>query len=170
MIKKIVFLLLLSICGVGIIPADSQNLIFVFSGGGQQSFPLSDIRSITYNADTMNLNKSDGTIIPLVIDTISNFSYATFTGVLLETCKTSNDLIIYPNPSKDYFSIEYEVQKSNIVTIELFKNSNGELLKQSKEFKIPGKYKIGWNLPQGIYNLKIQNEGKTVAKKIIILN
>ena len=73
----------------------------------------------------------------------------------------SNDLIVYPNPAKDFISIE-GLQSG---TLEIF-NSAGVIVKMSKVQVTHSKVDIS-NLPDGIYTVRVTTDEKVLAKKFI---
>jgi len=81
------------------------------------------------------------------------------------------DLLIYPNPTKEFINIEFNVDNfNNPVVLNLF-NAPGKLLINNK--LIPaGKYihevLSVKDFPGGIYYLQIITEKGTVVRKIII--
>ena len=82
------------------------------------------------------------------------------------------DILIYPNPSINKFSIDYKLTKSSKINISLL-SLNGSLIETIlSEEKNKGEYSIKWennNLKPGIYFIKIRNNNSSETKKVIIL-
>lgn len=89
------------------------------------------------------------------------------TGTSIEpTTKFSNDLVIYPNPTKDgKFSIELPVT-SNTANVNIFDNQ-GRLLFEKVLFN-NGKLDIESGLQKGIYIIKVASEGLNSTQKLIV--
>ncbi len=77
---------------------------------------------------------------------------------------SSNDFKVYPNPAKDFISID-GLQAG---TLEIF-NSAGVIVKQSKEQSTLTRVDIS-NLPDGIYSIRAMTKDKVATKKFIKKN
>ncbi|HEY6914281.1 MAG TPA: T9SS type A sorting domain-containing protein, partial [Paludibacter sp.] len=85
---------------------------------------------------------------------------------LIEIQRSSNNLFIYPNPTKDgKFSIELPVT-SNTANVNIFDNQ-GRLLFE-KVFSNNGKLDIESRLQKGIYIVKVASEGLNSTQKLIV--
>ncbi|MDP3567382.1 T9SS type A sorting domain-containing protein [Sediminibacterium sp.] len=85
---------------------------------------------------------------------------------------TQKELLVYPNPSNGEFTIKYSVLKRANIIIDIF-DVNGALLKnivnQNNQFE--GNYQIPVNsndLPNGIYLVRLINNGKRFTERVII--
>lgn len=113
--------------------------------------------------DTLGFNSID----TLVIDTIDQDS----TDIIIKDPKDSTDytnsnVIIYPNPTSDYFTIEFQV-KNNVESIQVFdvkgyRELNFVLNKELVEYKIDL-----CELQRGTYFIKIITSSGVFHKKII---
>lgn len=83
----------------------------------------------------------------------------------------------YPNPFNPSTTIEYELPKEGIVKIEVY-NSLGQLVKVlSDSFQNAGTHSVKWNgkdnygssVASGIYFYRMNTEGFTLVKKMILL-
>ncbi|GAA3638150.1 T9SS type A sorting domain-containing protein [Flavivirga jejuensis] len=138
-----------------------------------------DFNSSKSNATTDNFTKSSleftpsGSFIVIYIkspNTVDSDDEVFYDNIeLYETSTLSlNDIStsnfkIYPNPAKDYITIQSKDLKIN--SIEIF-----DLLGKSIYSKIePSDNKINVsNFSKGIYLLKLESEGKSLAKKIVV--
>ena len=75
----------------------------------------------------------------------------------------------YPNPAKNYFAVDYDLQKSNNATLNVYQN-NGALLAKYDLQNNKGTAIISTvDFSVGIYYYTIQIDGKTIgAEKVII--
>ena len=55
-----------------------------------------------------------------------------------------SDINVMPNPSKDRFTLEYQLANPSVITIDIV-NLLGEKIKQFKEDAMPGKHSIQLN-------------------------
>lgn len=124
--------------------------------------------------DSANSGFPNDWIESLVIDDQGNKWFATGnSGVVLfnengittalsdKIPETSNDFLVYPNPAKDFITIE-GLQDG---AVEIF-NSAGAILIKSEVLRTPAKINIS-RLPEGIYTLKVITKDKVVTKKVI---
>ncbi len=77
----------------------------------------------------------------------------------------------YPNPFNSTTTIQFDLSKSENVSLEIY-NSLGQLLTTLVNEKLnEGQYKYQWDskiYPSGIYSFKIQTETQCVTKKMIL--
>ena len=160
------------------IPAlNAQNIYFNFKDGTNASYAISDVRTITFTGNMMNLNKWDGTTFSWNVNTIGNYNYSGFTSVPQGTI-ASDDVLIYPNPANGPISIQYKIESANEALVE-FIDINGKTVKTfpQKQNKA-GSYTVIWDgldqkgsyTKSGIYFCRITIGGKVISKKLIITN
>ncbi len=85
----------------------------------------------------------------------------------------SNNVILFPNPAKDKFSVKFNSSENENVTAKLYSICGQEM--ESLGFKqetISGKSVIHIDLqnkvPAGVYFLQLTSGSKKVTKKIIV--
>jgi len=94
---------------------------------------------------------------------VSTLRKTIITSVSTEDESLQAVLKVYPNPTIDNFSIDFEGREIAVVSI---CNNSGQLVKKAK---ISAKSKIDVsNFDAGIYNILINIEGKVLAKRLII--
>ena len=95
---------------------------------------------------------------PVAIPTLLKISSASIaiTGINPEVAKSEMNISIYPNPSKDYFTLKSNSELRSC-TIELF-NSQGQLVRNYSEFQGTTLTIQRNNLSAGLYLLKIRNQ------------
>jgi flagellar hook assembly protein FlgD len=174
--KIITYLLLVSLFFTQALWA--QNIYLNFKNGNYASFALSDVRSITFTNDTvMNLNKWDGTTYSWGVNSITNYNYSGFTNNVQEAANR-NDVLIYPNPGNAPVTIQYQLNSSGKVIIEIT-DINGKTVKTfSEKQNLAGNYTIAWDgknangslAMAGVYLCKITTAQKTITKKLILTN
>jgi hypothetical protein len=79
---------------------------------------------------------------------------------------------ISPNPFNPTCAIEFEIEKSALVTVEFF-DMLGKVINSpvQDKFMTPGKYKlsINGNIPSGTYFIRLTSEGNSVVKRVVCL-
>lgn len=157
----------------------AQSIYFSFKDGTRTVYATSDVRSVTFTNDVMNLNKRNGTVDSWNVNTISYYNYNGFaSGVQEIGNQVLSDLLVYPNPTQGSINIQYQVQQVGDVIIEL-RDINGKLIKTlSQKQQGIGNYTITWNgtddngnyINSGVYLCRIIIGNTDISKKIIITN
>lgn len=129
--------------------------------------------SIIFGAltDGANLNKK----AYLISEMVDCFLDSTLISSEPETEVTPLDygLNIYPNPFKDFCTIEFEIEKSSQVRIEIF-NGQGQLITGiCNGFLSQGRHQYNWDanggkLRIGLYFVKVTVKGKFVVKNVVL--
>jgi hypothetical protein len=88
------------------------------------------------------------------------------------TSENKQTLNCYPNPASKQVNIEFLLEKSSSITIEIT-NVNGNLVQvlEKNHFFTKGKHQIGLNIGSiapGFYLMKIQTEQGNIVKKLLI--
>jgi hypothetical protein len=81
----------------------------------------------------------------------------------------TNNLIVYPNPYADKFTIELTVAKSDLVSIRMT-NILGETVKHIESSVLSGVYKNeidSKELPTGIYFITVQTSNSRIVQRVI---
>lgn len=103
-------------------------------------------------------------------DSIINLEYQTMGIKIIEQAVTH--FTVFPNPVKDYISIDYELSKSSNVLIYLTDQQGKQLPLFDKLKKPVGKHKYQFNmsdLEAGVYYITLNTESNKLTKKIIKL-
>jgi len=86
-----------------------------------------------------------------------------YTGIATPTVKASDKFAIYPNPANDLINIAFDGDKTKINNVELY-NTIGQLLYRQNNLNAIDVR----NIKAGFYLLKINNDGNSITKKILI--
>lgn len=84
---------------------------------------------------------------------------------------------ITPNPVKDMTTIDYEVNTSSAVTIDIVDNAGNVLVTLVNEDLLPGSYSVNWNastatgmpVASGTYNVRFKSNNNTSVHKVVIV-
>ncbi len=94
---------------------------------------------------------------------------------LLQQADNKVLMIVYPNPVKNYVTIDYSIKSTEDVTIDIF-NINGQKLKSLVHSRqLPGKYSVTWDSrdfsgmhsASGIYLCRLSLSGKIYTRKFL---
>ena len=166
--KSIILSLMLFVAVTG---TKAQQSLFVEDvGGSTTETPLSLVRKITFSGTDMVLLKTDGNTLTWATANVQKYYYASGTAVN-EVKNNAISCLVYPNPSKGSYSINYQVKEKGNVTFSIFTLEGQELEKRIINNLSFGQQTISFttNLVSGTYILKIQNGKHLATKKLIIL-
>jgi len=148
-----------------------KDTIFLDSAG--TGFPL--VREITeykwlakdMGLPVLQVNEEGIIVTATYIDSVRT----SFTGVA-DPVATDYDLVIYPNPCRDYLSINYELKDNEDVEITLLSMFGNEITRVHIEHQPPGNYSRIVNLEAlgikpGFYVVKFLTRDKRVVRRII---
>ena len=94
------------------------------------------------------------------------FAVAREYGVGIESFMNSSYPLVYPNPTKNYLTIDFKERMSGIKKIQLF-NILGEVVFEIQSSNTNEKLEL-MNLPRGVYTLSIRSLKQHFTKKIIL--
>jgi len=167
--RKILLTLLLF---VAILNTDAQNIYIYFTNGTISEYPLNEVQKITFSEADMLLHKTDGDILSWATSDIDKYNYDLITQTPEVVESKPFEILIYPNPSKGSFQLDYQIDKLSEINISIISTDGRlhEILLSEKKAK--GSYSLNinnYNLKPGTYFIKIQDKNKSTIKKIIIL-
>ena len=79
-------------------------------------------------------------------------------------------LNIFPNPTNNLLSIEFELSVASKVFLSIFNISGQEVHQIFNGKKMKGMYKFKWNskdLPNGVYFIKLQIDNRIIIQKAL---
>ena len=150
--------------------AQAQNQLTVTLTNGQtDAFNVSDIRSIKFINNTMNITENNGSQSSWSIDDISEYSFKGTNSIDQTTGSTNDHFRIFPNPTLDKLSMEYWSPQESKISIELL-DLNGKLVRSIFDGMHQGKQTYTWtkDLPSGIYICRIISKYKNISKPFVI--
>jgi hypothetical protein len=105
------------------------------------------------------------------MDSIIELSYQTV-GVPVHQAAFGN-VIVYPNPAVDQFSLSYQLKEAGTALISIF-NNTGQLMEMlGREHMQAGEYRLVRNIAgyrPGVYYCRVQMGNEMVTKKIVKVN
>jgi flagellar hook assembly protein FlgD len=155
-----------------------QNVHFNFTDGTAESFPLLDVRSITFSDAVMNLHLNNGTTLSWNVSTIGHYTYDEFAVGIESTSSSANQTVlkVFPNPSSGQLTLEYTLDDSTPVVIEIH-DMQGRMLRQVLNATQPtGPQQVLWDgldnagipLASGSYLCRVVTPKVHMSRTVII--
>jgi hypothetical protein len=147
----------------------AQNLVVTLNNSAIETFPIANIQSIKFGANSMILNEFDGTITTWNIQDINNYAFDNSLGIEDIVVLGKTNLVIFPNPSVGEVNIKFQSEEKSLITIEII-DAIGNQIQQIYQGMHQGieSYKWDGNVPKGVYYCRILTDYKTISKPIII--
>jgi hypothetical protein len=134
-----------------------------------ESFPIADIQSIKFGAQTMILNQIDGTVNTWNIDNIYNYAFDESLELSDQLYKINSSLTIFPNPATNLVNVLFSSGQVTSITIDII-DVNGKQIQQIYQGMHDGEKTYHWNssLAKGTYYCQIVTDRKVITRPIII--
>ena len=84
-----------------------------------------------------------------------------------------NKLTIMPNPFKDQTTIQYELDESANVRVEVYNAIGKQMAVLTNQIQQPGVHQVDYkntNLAKGLYFIRLTVDGKQITKKVLAVN
>ena len=165
---KIQFALAMLMLTSYVIRAQNQ-LIVTLTNGQTDAFNVSDIRSVKFVNNTMNLTENNGSQSSWNIDNVSQYAFSGASSIVPTNGSTSDQVKIFPNPVSDNLNVEYWSLRAGKISIELL-DLNGKVVRTVFEGSHQGKQTYTWtkDLPSGYYLCRIVSASKSITKPFVI--
>ncbi len=144
------------------------QLIVTLNNNNTETFAISEIRSIKFISQTMNLQKNNGSISTWNISDIANYRFEGVSG-LNETELNMGSMQIYPNPADGQTFISFSYPSIQHIRIEIL-DLVGRTLHEVYNGKHLGEQRYGWqpNVPSGMYLVRLRSENGMLTQTIVI--
>ena len=123
------------------------------------------------NVEILNNAHPDSLIIPLTVEVISNDNFVENKDDLFSN-KSFELFVNYPNPFNSNTTISYSIRKESMVKLRVFDISGREVGVLVNELKQSGLHRVPFNvdhLPAGVYFSRLDLDGFTAAKEMILV-
>ncbi|MCP4120330.1 MAG: T9SS type A sorting domain-containing protein [Bacteroidetes bacterium] len=153
-----------------------QSVHFYFTDGSVETYALADVSSFNFEEDVMNLNTINGTTISWNVSVIQRYEYDDLNlSIENEILIKESPLRVYPNPSKGSVSIEFELNRSETTSIDIY-DLNGKSVMHLSDNYAAGTNTVIWDgtdlsansVVNGSYVCRIITDTKTMTHKIVM--
>jgi Secretion system C-terminal sorting domain len=144
------------------------QMVVTLNNNNTETFALSEIRSLKFGTQTMNLYKTNGSISTWNISDIMNYSFVGVTG--LDKLETSiGKLAVFPNPAGNRTMISFSTMQNQQISIELL-DVQGKKMRDIYTGYHIGQHSYSWqvDVPKGLYLCRVKSENGIVTKPLII--
>ncbi len=144
------------------------QLIVTLNNNSTETFDISDIRSLKFGTQTMNLQRNNGSISTWNISEIDNYRFEGVSGINEEET-TIGKLQVFPNPMQEQTSFVFASPRHQQIRIELL-DGLGRSVREIYSGAHVGEqtYSFQVNVPKGTYLLRLSGENGQLIKSIII--
>jgi hypothetical protein len=143
-----------------------QSLFVNLTNSTTDSYLLSNVRSITFNQNSMIVNEVIGNVTSYNIPTILNYSFSNSSD--LTDVDNNVNVRVYPNPTTENLFISLGEMNEEKVRIEIWDKS-GKMIKSIFDgtHKVNQLYHANLNIASGTYYCKIITSNKIITKPLI---
>ena len=154
--------------GSSINAQESQDLLISFVDETTETFELSSLGSIKFDAGNMEIHLNDGAIFSY--STVNIEKYEILNTLSTTDFQLNNEQFkIYPNPSTGLVYMELDPNISGIEKIEII-DINGRIIEHVYNENRQNNHVFSWNsnVKPGVYYCRVTSAKSTVSKPIII--
>jgi hypothetical protein len=161
--------LFLTICFLPELKA--QNSLYIrFATGTESSFPLTDIRKISFDSNFVTLQLQNGTSFSWAAATIDYYKYDNITSVKQITSGHNPwELKVIPNPSDGKQTLRFRFPAGGDAVLQVFDAAGKQVYQQQHEKLPQGEQELSldWPAIPGNYRLLLQTSDFAVSQTII---
>lgn len=150
--------------------AQAVSLFIRFSNGSLSSYPLVQVKKISFDNDFVKLQLQDGTLYSWAASTIDHYKYDQVTSVK-EISSSYNpwELRVIPNPSEGNQTLRFRLPAGGDLALKVF-DAAGKAVLEKQYNQLPAgeqELNLNWNAIPGNYRLLLQTKDFSVSKAII---
>lgn len=146
---------------------NGQNLYVNLKNLSTESFPLSSVRSISFQQGNMLVNGFNGTSTAYPIANILHYNFVNTTGYAVPA--VHDKVQVFPNPASEEVQIGISSSWEGRISIQIIDASGKCVDKVYEGMHRPGTaYHWKVHLPAGTYYCLVQNALKTICQPLII--
>lgn len=162
--KNVFYLLLLMIFSEKVF---AQQLYINLLNMTTETYPISGIRSITFQQNTLQVNAFDGSVTSYPFSSIMNYTFRNTTA--MEHPSGYFQVSVFPNPADEEVSICIDAKADRNISIQIRDLSGKPVAIVYEGLHKPGKvYQWKVNVLPGTYVCSIHDGHKTISKQIVI--
>ncbi len=149
----------------------AQNSLYIrFASGTESSFPLSDIRKISFESNFIKLQLQNGTSYSWAAGTIDFYKYDNITSVKQITSGDNPwELKVIPNPSDGKQTLRFRLPAGGDAVLQVFDAAGKQMYEQQHQKLPQGEQELSldWSAIPGNYRLLLQTSDFAVSQTII---
>jgi len=132
--------------------------------GNIDQYTISDVKTITFSGNNMNINKINTTTYATLLDDINKITFSDLiTSVTAATTENDEIFKIYPNPANSKFTVTTPEGTKQIKILNAF----GQLV---NTVNVDGQKSLNFEIQtNGIYFIQLITDNQTITKKILIV-
>jgi hypothetical protein len=144
------------------------QMVVTLNNNNTETFALSEIRSLKFGTQSMNLHKYNGSVSTWNISDIANYRFTGVTG-LGELKSTAGNLELFPNPASKETMISFSAAQNQRITIEIL-DLQGKKIRSIYSGNHVGQQRYPWqvDVPKGMYLCRVTTENGIFTKSLII--
>ena len=144
------------------------QMIVTLNNNNTETFALSEIRSLKFGTQTLNLNKSNGSISTWNLSDIANYRFVGLTGSD-ELKNTAGKLEVFPNPAGNQTMISFSAAHNQQISVEIL-DLQGKKIRNIYAGNHDGDQSFFWqvDVPKGMYLCRVATENGILTKSLII--
>jgi hypothetical protein len=144
------------------------QMIVTLNNNNTETFALSEIRSLKFGTQTLNLNKSNGSISTWNLSDIANYRFVGLTGSG-ELKNTAGKLEVFPNPAGNQTRISFSAAHNQQISVEIL-DLQGKKIRNIYAGNHDGEQSFFWqvDVPKGMYLCRVATENGILTKSLII--
>jgi hypothetical protein len=170
MLQKRLFFCFLLLSSVWQLQAQSVSLYIRFNDGSISSYPLNEVKKISFESDFVKLQLSNGTSYSWAAFTIDHYKYDNITSVKeITAAQNPWDLKVIPNPSEGKQTLRFRLPAGGDATMKVF-DAAGKTVYEKQHSRLPQgeqELSLDWHAIPGNYRLLLQTKDFAVSKAII---
>ena len=167
--------LLIAFSFLAAIQGSAQNLYVHTSDDQTHTYQLIDVTSITFEGNVMNLNLITEDTVSWNFSQIDYYNYDQwYVSVPEDQVLGENGIKVYPNPTSDYFTVEYELAARANISLSIVDMQGRVLIELPAQEANAGQRQLRINVADlggvsGSFLVRLVS-GKSVFNKLIIID
>jgi hypothetical protein len=162
-------LIVFLVFGQGLTPLKAQMLYIKVKGGTQTNYFTSEVKNMNMTLSNLIVNLTNGSSDSYSLSDIRyiNFVDLTTKSPIIGQQKTSNKLLIYPNPVTEFLNIQPNASDCKTVIMEII-STNGKIVLTKTLKNINTDYQVDVSkLPKGLYLCRLTGEKDKITTKFL---
>jgi len=167
--------LLIALCFLAASQSTAQNVYIHTVDNQTHTYQLIDVTSITFDENVMNLNLITEDTVSWNFSQIAYYNYDQwYVSVPEGQVLGENGIKVYPNPTSDYFTVEYELAARADISLSIIDMQGRVLIELPAQESNAGLQQLRINVSDlgrvsGSYLVRLVS-GKSVFNKLIIID